>query len=388
MSRIYKILLIVTAIVALAVLGVLLWRVLQPRPPAEIPGELPSAPDEGEEPTGPEEPPFTLQKLSDDGVAVFDSFTDPDGNPLYLETSGVVREAKVGPDPEVSTETFNALNFVKPSPDRRHALLAYGDPKNPDWILFDTKDLVWRPFNVPMIAATWKDADILIAVLPETGGGRVLAEVPVRDNFTNPATAGPHYTLILRDFPLLDVTLSWSDALDVLIIQEKTALFYEPRTWQFNLTTRTLQLLAEGEKGEVSRWLTQGYILRYEPPREFQVLDHALRSLVFTSAPTIPEKCGAAEVRIFCFTPVVFPPFSFTETFAEDYAKGGVYTVDSFRVIDAGVDETTQLFTSGTGDIPQIDARSVRTTGDTVYFVNRYDNGLYELKLNQYTTSI
>ena len=102
MSRIYKILLIVTAIVALAVLGVLLWRALQPRPPATPSGELPSAPvGEGEVGEG-EEPPFTLRKLSDDGVAVFDSFTDPDGNPLYLEMSGVVREAKVGPDPEVS----------------------------------------------------------------------------------------------------------------------------------------------------------------------------------------------------------------------------------------------------------------------------------------------
>ena len=383
MKQIYKILIVFTAIVALAVLGVLLWRALQPRPPATPSGELPSAPvGEGEVGEG-EGPPFTLRKLSDDGVAVFDSFTDPDGNPLYLEMSGVVREARVGPDPEVSAETFSALNFVKLSPDRRHALLAYGDPKNPNWILFDTKDLVWRPFNVPVIAATWKDADTLIAILPETGGGRILAEVPVRDNFTNPATAGPRYTLILHDFPLLDVSLSWSDILDVLIIQEKTASFYKPRTWQFNLTARTLQLLAEGEKGEVSRWLTQDYVFHYTPPKKFQILDHELASVVFTPTPTIPEKCDGVEARIFCFAPIVFPPFSFTNTFAEDYAKGSVYTLDKFLVLDAVSGETTQLFTSGVEEIPQIDARSVRAAGNTVYFVNRYDNGLYELRLNQ-----
>jgi len=119
------------------------------------------------------------------------------------------------------------------------------------------------------------------------------------------------------------------------------------------------------------------------PPKKFQILDHELASVVFTPAPTIPEKCDGVEARIFCFAPIVFPPFSFTNTFAEDYAKGSVYTLDKFLVLDAVSGETTQLFTSGIGEIPQIDARSVRAAGNTVYFVNRYDNGLYELRLNQ-----
>ncbi len=380
MKPIYKFALIIAVVLLVGVLGYLIWQWLQPHAPETPSGGFPEAPTG--EPAATSTTPtsaFELRKLSDDGITVFDSFTDGGGNPFYLATDGIVREAAAGPDPEVTTQTLSAPNTIQPSPNNRYVLLAYGDPRFPQWRVFDTADHVFRPFNVPLIAAAWKDSDTLVGILPGTGEARFLAEVPVEDNFSSDE---PAYTPLLRDFPLLDVTLSWSETLNALIVHERSSATYTPRTWQFNVTNHILTLLSDGERGALSSWSRDKYLLQYIPPERFQVLRHAFTLAYAPLFTTLPDKCAVRGDILFCFSPVLSPLFSFTDTFAADYYEGSVRTVDEFSVSHIATREQNRLFVSGTGDIPRIDATHVRAAStSTLYFVNAYDGGLYEVQL-------
>ncbi len=383
MKPIYRFALIITVVLLVGLLGYFIWQWIQPHAPkTPVGGVFPSAPSstQAQATTTTPLPAYELKKLSDDGVSVFDSIIDQSGNPLYIKTDGTVYEPKPGPDAAVATQTFSALNFTLPSPDNRYALLAYGDPKLPQWVIFDTADRVWRPFNVPMYTAAWKDSATLVAILPGANSTRILATVPVTSNFS---ASSPVYTALVNHFPLLDVTLSWSDALNALIVQEKGSGDYTPRTWQFDTKTDALTLLNTGKPGALISWLPGGYALQYTPPATFSVLQHTLALAFQPLFTTLPGKCDISGTTLFCFAPLTFPTSPFTNAFAEDYYQGSARTVDEFYAIDLATGTQNHLFVSGSENIPQIDAEEVRAAStSTLYFVNRYDGGLYELQIH------
>ena len=236
MRPIYKIL-IIAGIVIVAVLGIYfgLKAITSPRPS--------STPTENVE--GREEPQtiptengtVMLRKISENPV--FDFWVNPNSKEVfYLTANGFVFGAKEGPDLELSGQELGALNSIKASPSTGKLLTAFGDPRTPQWAIFDVVDGVWRPLPREIANTTWGETDEeLISLLSDS-------RLVKTDLTENP----PTHESILQNFDLKDTILSYIAGGRVLVV-ERPSVSYAGRAWSVDIKTKRLNLLFSAENG-------------------------------------------------------------------------------------------------------------------------------------------
>ncbi len=384
MSRPKKFILAGVAIVVLIFIAYLVIKSFgdsaTPTPPADNGdgGVLPPG-QAGVEPSQPEEK-LVLSRLSDDNVSVFDFWIDPETNEIYYITiDGIVRAAKTGPDLDISTNVVSALNRVSLSPDGKQLLGAFGDPKSPNWGIFDVFDQVWRPLPATIINAAWENGDDLIVVV-EDSGDFVLASTEV-SAVISAGNGSFQYETLIQDFRLRDVVINISSK-DSLLIAERPASFYAGRLWKLNLKTLELSLLFSPANGALVSWDSSDELLfRYTAPDKFAIYNEQLKSVYPVLFTTVPWKCDAAGI-VYCFVPQEFPPGLGSTQLPDDYLQRRFFTIDNLYQISESVGDTELILRSGTGsNIDPLDAKNLRVSGDTLYFINRYDDGLYRLIL-------
>ena len=176
MKKKYKKILIIGVIVIIVVVIVILWISKASQPPEGSGAEaLPSLPEkEAGEEIGLEKEGFKLVKLSDEEIEVFDFWENSlSGEVYYITLDGMVRSGKVGPDPEISIRGFSAINKIRPNSDGSKVLVSFGDPKSPEWKLFDSNDGVWRPIPSYFKDMVWGEENKVISVA-NTGSGKSL----------------------------------------------------------------------------------------------------------------------------------------------------------------------------------------------------------------------
>ncbi|KKM00439.1 hypothetical protein LCGC14_1804450, partial [marine sediment metagenome] len=358
----------------------LAWKKISPERPERPVIEFPIAPEDSEE-EAPSAPAFQLTKLSDDGLLVFDYWSSPrDGEVYYLTLDGKVLNAKKGPDPDVSTRTITALNFIDISPDGKKILVAFGDPKNPDWSIFDVLDKVWRPLALPATYAMWGENSNKLIGIVQDSDSLYLSRIDL-SKILSGETVGAYETLV-NNFQLYDVVFTYLSP-NILIIKEKPASFYASRVWQLTLDTLDLKLLMAPERGIITKWVQDANIVfKFSLPSQFFILNRDLANIIPVFFASLPSKCGVGDSYIYCFSPQEFPPELPNTQMPDDYFQKRFYTIDSFYTIDRASNKISLILNSNTSSISAIDAEAVKVFGGKIYFINRYDQGLYRIILN------
>ena len=380
MKPIYKIILIGSLILVVILALFLVWKKISPEPPERPVIDFPVTPKDGEE-EALLAPAFQLTKLSEDGLLVFDYWSSPQNNEVYyLTLDGKVFNAKKGPDPNVSTRIITALNFIEISPDGKKILVAFGDPKSPDWSIFDVLDRVWRPLALPATYATWgENSNELIGIL-QNNDSRNLSRIDL-SKILSGETVGAYETLI-NNFQLYDVVFTHLSP-NTLIIKEKSASFYAGRVWQLTLDTLDLKLLMAPERGIITRWVKDvNIVFKFSPPSQFFILNRDFANIIPVFFTSLPSKCGVGDSYIYCFSPQEFPPELPNTQIPDDYFQKRFYTIDSFYTINRDSNEISLILNSNTSSISAIDAEAVKVFGGKIYFINRYNQGLYRITLN------
>lgn len=383
MKPLYKTALIVTAV---AVLGLVVFFIIQRLTTAPALTE-PEAPA-GERPTAEEEKPqervgeegVIITKLSDDDKRVFDHWISSVGEIGYITADGKVYDAKRGPDLETSSQKISALNLLEIGPENRQALVAFGDPKRPDWGVFSLLDNTWRPLLGNIVNAAWgKDEGKLFGIL-ENGSRLDLVRIDLEEALTEGGASG--ITTIIKDLRLRDVSLRYIGE-NLLIVSEKPASFYDGRIWAVDVSEGTINLIAGPERSLWVNWVRGAnaaflFSLDARNNKRFFILNEDLEEPTLPLFITLPSKCTANKSKIYCFAPEALPDNS---KLPEDYLQKKFFTIDSLYVIDRETGENEVILTSGAGGVAAIDAKNPRVSGDKLYFVNRYDEGLYKIRL-------
>ena len=326
-----------------------------------------------------------LKQISEEKV--FDFWTDKDtGEIYYITPTGKIMGAKDGPDPEISSQTLDALNFIEVAPGDKKILAAFGSPHAPNWGIFDLIDKVWRPLPAEIVNATWGTKDSELIGIVKNGNDLNLARVDL-------AKTPPTYKILIKDFRFKDVKLTFRNP-ETLIISEKPSAFYAGRVWNLDLKKLNLAALLRLEKGLTIKWTKDKSIaFKFSSSNGLFFSDGGfLKKQLQAVFLTLPEKCGgeanvaASSSLVYCFVPQQgFPQKS---NLPDDYYQNKFFSVDDLFVlkIDAVKNEIAEIknpLMSRFNGAPAIDGLNPQVLNNSLYFVNRYDNYLYEFKLEK-----
>lgn len=361
MKPIYKILIVIGIIIIVGLAIYLGWRAITaPSSPIESPS------DEGVSSETGVETEINLKKLSDQPV--FNFWVMPDTkNIFYLTLDGKVFNAKESEDSLLSNQVINALNGATISPDNQKILASFGDPRQPQWGIFDLIDRTWRPLPAEILNVTWgENADALI--------GFVRSQNKISLNSVDVSKNPPQINVIIANLNLYDVKLSWQSP-DQLLIMEKPAAEYGGVIWSLNTKTKEIKTIAGPELGLTAVWSDAARtMLVFSAPNQFRIIT-TTSTLPFFQ--TLPEKCGAASV-IYCFIPTEVPT---GVKLPDDYLMKKFYSIDGLYSINPEGGQIRKLVTSGTELLPAIDGLYPQHLDNSIYFINRFDGYLYKLEL-------
>ena len=90
---------------------------------------------------------------------------------------------------------------------------------------------------------------------------------------------------------------------------------------------------------------------------------------------TLPDKCFIFQPKIYCAVPESIPAKT---VLPDDYLKRAVYFRDVFYQIDITQNSLSEILA---GIEPTLDATRLNLVDNKLLFINRYDNGLYQLEL-------
>lgn len=383
MKSYIKIALVAIIILIIGLIIYFVWSALAtPAPETSIPvpggSSLPAASStssetgnqirEGNQP-GNGETPLTLVKISENQV--FDFWTDIQTKEIYyLNPEGRIFSGKNGPDLEISRQSLNAPNSIEISPNGQRVLAAFGDPRLPQWGIFDVIDESWRPLPDNILKTTWgENSDILVGFV-KNGANINLSSI-------NLAQSQPVYKIISKDLRFEDISLELLSPQN-LAISENPSVDYLGRIWNLNLKDLSLSQMFSPENGLIMKLSTDKKIIFvFSPANGFRILNAANLGLA-TPVPfsTLPSKCSPDSSIVYCFVPENLPE---NTVMPDDYFQKKIHTNDVLYKIDIPNDEVSRV--SFLGNAGSIDAKNPVVNAGNLFFINLYDNSLYSLAI-------
>jgi len=382
MKPIIKIILVCAIVAIIGLIIYFVWSALAPTPQIPAPQtsnpNLPIVPGNGggQENSGSASSSQgsaagTPVKISENPV--FDYWIDPQTKEIYyLNPEGQVFSAKDGEDLEITQQKLPAPNSIQVSPNGQRVLAAFGDPRAPQWGAFDVIDGTWQPLPSDILAAAWgKDGNTLTATV-KNGSFINLSSVNLSQNPVS-------YKTIVSDFRFQDAKFSFQSP-NNLIISEVPSAYYPSRIWNFSMTDKSFNLLFSPENGLTEKTSSDGNLMFVDSTDGgFRILNtQTLGIAVPIPFSTFPSKCSPDSSVIYCFVPRESDAFS-KAVLPDDYLTGDLKTDDLLYKIDVSSDDAEPI--EITGSAGAIDAKNPQVTGGVLYFINRYDDGLYSLKL-------
>ncbi|MBI5732902.1 hypothetical protein HY967_03015 [Candidatus Jorgensenbacteria bacterium] len=370
MKPIYKII-ILFLILVLAGFGIyiLFKRITEPLTPGGTSTTPPTSTTQSSETAK-----FVIKKISD--TPIFDFVALKNTKEVYYFTEeGRVLAAKEAGDVEAATQEITALNFIKFGPEEEKVLVAFNNPLEPQWAIFDLIDKVWRPLPAEVVNAAWGVNESELVALIKNRDELNLVRLDLAKN-------PPAPKVIIRDLRLKDVELSFQPP-QTLFIREKPSIQYSSRLWKLDLKTLNFNLVTTAERGLMIEWSTdRSFAFKYAAPDKFFVLDKNLEVLFPTVFNTFPQKCGYAEEQnaAYCFVPQTIPEQTLS-LLPDEYLNGKFTSTDDLYKIDVATEEVTRLGSGGPNNFGIFDAIRPTYLESNIYFINRYDNYLYRLEL-------
>ncbi|MBI2278770.1 MAG: hypothetical protein HYU81_01760 [Candidatus Brennerbacteria bacterium] len=297
---------------------------------------------------------------------------------FYLTEDGRVFKVNEKEDTEISRQTLGPLNSATPSRSGESMLVSFGGRENPRWAIFDAASGAWHPLPSGIRAAAWgRNSDEIFAVVTQNGT-RPLVRMDLSKTPLSSQT-------ILRDLNLEEVALAFRESPDALVISEPPSARIASRTWLLDLSPKTptlATLFPPAYRFTVA--VSNGGTLYLASGEQFRILDAETKENAFLLPfHTLSGKCATELTSDGDFAWCFVPRSSLAEVAAaEDYRRRKTFSVDTLYALDIYNDELLKVFESGVDDVPAIDAEKPRYGRGGVYFINRYDNLVYRLRLN------
>jgi hypothetical protein len=369
----------IVIIIVLALVAGVLWfltisRDKQPQQlvPAEVvndvyfPDQETGTPGSGFNETESDQTPatgITLNKMSENAVSAF--WVDLSDKTLYTANSaGIITATAFGGSPEM-VYGGDGRPFISAEPSLRgdSVILTSGSRRLPSIAVVNvvTGNASFLPPTA--ISATWhpNGKDVLFLRTSD-------AKNPAGAYTFNTAKKS---SLLLAELALSDVFLSQYDSSSVLL-SERPSLETKSSSWTLNTKTGALSLLESNKSLLITTSHPSiGYVTTYA--KDGGLTLKRIGSTAGIKMPlTLPQKCTSTKTLVYCGVPtgeVKGMPMSYLEKTS--------FSLDT--LVSMGTNGETMSLWSPQGEEESVDIYKPLVVGDSLYFINRYDNRVYSL---------
>ncbi len=289
-------------------------------------------------------------------------YADPTGTIFKL--FGAEREE------EISTQSLPDFHSLTPSPDGTKALAEFGYPFEPVFAVFNTENNSWERLPQGTIAADFDPTSKQIAFVTNgTSGSLKILNLADKKSVTITAV------------PAGDLILSWIKS-DKIYLQSKPTSASSLETWSADPVKKTLKkldILGSALDTIMLRWFKKsGLGLRLSAPTvnttNLSLVHVAGAELLGLPFKTLPDKCAFANADLlYCAVPNNLPARA---NLPDDYFQKKIFTTDSIISYNLETLEERVLFSG------EVDATELNILGNQLFFINRYDEKIYSLKIN------
>lgn len=268
----------------------------------------------------------------------------------------------------------NANSFVI-SPNKNRAIVSAGTNLQPLFIIFDKEKGSLGTLPAGTVSADWHPTnDSKIVYLRDRGS---LSDINILniDNKRSVTVA----TLAQKD-----LVLEWPSP-NNLYIKTRPSKKIRGSVWKFNITNKTISTIIDKEFNLSVKWLSPNLGLKLSSKNEFSTpvlsfIDGEGKTLANLDFITLPSKCVLGENAIYC----AVPSNKNLKNYPEDYMKRAKYYPDNIYRIPLinGSPEanlTTSIFNAILGI--NYDMTQLRISDGYLYFIDRYDNKVYKMRL-------
>ncbi len=355
-----KILVVIIILAAVGLATFFAWPYL--RPLVSQTNSVPAIPPAGPAPTANAQ---NLHKETDDSI--FSYWLTDAGDIIYVDQSGKVYRLSHGNREELILQKIADLQSFVASGDGSYAVAAFGPRLAPTFSLLSVKNKTWQPLPTDVTSVVWDRTRNRLLYLKQTDG---LATLNVFDVSTKKTTE------IIR-FPSQGIKLIWTGT-DKVYVGEASSANAGSALLSLNLKNRSVSLFTKDTPGLMSSWAPDGslgLIFANSFKENALILSDGkgtpLGKPLFGT--TLPSKCLVESQLIFCAVPREIPSGIILP---DDWLTRKFYSEDKILSFNVKTNEVKTLFDNPT---PSIDAEQLNRHGNTLYFVNRYDQKLYSL---------
>lgn len=321
----------------------------------------------------------------------FNYFVDAQNNVITVQPNGTIEAIANGQATSLSSTTITDVIGASFSYDGKKILVNSGDPGDPQTSIFNIASSSWAPLPRGMQSPEWAPFDSRIAYI-STVSATGISSVVVFDASAKKITPT---TLLSLNAP--DLTLRWFNK-SQLILSDRPSVYVGGSALLFDMVSKSLTPLVSEVPGMEGIWEStvatgtpaMGLVFASDASARGGHLTlnnlsgNVIQNLKFS---TLPSKCAfASEVVSASTTPVLFcavPRDQDALSFAhipDDYNQMSLYTSDDIYLINL---VTGAISTTWSDQSQSLDVSDVKFFNNTLFFINRYDQKLYGMVINQ-----
>lgn len=293
---------------------------------------------------------------------------------FYLnQDSEVYKIEKNNQDKKISN-FYEPMSFIKSyqSPNNEKILMAFNDPYSPQWLIFDNLDLTWRPLPENIIEANWLNPNEIIAILRENNNYKL---IKLDKNFNSQT--------LINNFNFFDFYLYPLNEKNIIIQEKPSDNRPETKIFNLNLDNKEIKNIKINNNEILIKPIDQNLLLRYDSSNNL-IIDY-LKNFEKINLKTLIDKCSFQINNngyiFYCFIPA--NKFNF-----DQYYQKEIKTLDNKLIKIEIIKNNDKIeinnlkidLTAITNKI-KIDAFKIFSLNENIYFINNYDNNLYEISL-------
>lgn len=356
---IFWILLIVIVILA----GYFAWQVIFRR------AAEPTPPGAGDKITAPPEIPKqpSLKPISSK-AAVHYWINKVSDEIYYISADGIYKISSDGREQKLDFQYNEDVRFVQPSFDGSRAIIAFGPSSQTTFTIFDPAAASYQVLPSSITSAAWD---------PQSNDRLVyLKEGATASNLVI-LTLSTKKSKELLKLTQHDLELEWVLP-NFIYLKEKPSSQILGSLWAVDINKAMVKPIIKEESGLMVQWTPDGALgLKFSNvglANQLSLIDNQNRTFWTWNLITLPSKCTLGTSRGYCAVPGNLP---LRIQLPDDYLKRKINTVDDIYSINLNTGETTVVFSSK----EPIDADKISFRNNKLFFVNKYDNQLYQLDL-------
>ncbi len=250
---------------------------------------------------------------------------------FYANSEGKI--AKVNPggqDAFLSEQQIENLNFILPSPDSQKIIAAFGDPRQPQFSIFDLASNAWSPLPLEIKSITWSpEGKRLTALINQNNQTDLVILDLAKYLSSDPKQKAKSSTTIIKNFSLQDLKMEWLTPNEIIFTDKPSNLIMSS-AWRLNFAKPTNPVFTEiiqPGNGLMIKWLKDDLGLKFQN-QQSSLINWAGQIMNNFSAMILPDKCVLKSDSLYCFlfTPATPKQTGLTIIFKKRFTPRTIFT--------------------------------------------------------------